>query len=73
MSEWKFLKPWRRSDVDLHDYWERDGRVYKVVGIADSPTVEIRDVLTGKVENYVIESPLFAEFKRLRPESPETS
>jgi hypothetical protein len=58
---------WQRRDVDLGDYWTRNGRIYKTLAIADLPTVEIVDVETGEHENHVISSRNFEQFKRLRP------
>lgn len=62
---------WHRHDVALTDWWlDEDGQVYMTVAIADQPTIEILDPVTGKQQNHVIGSPNFARFKRLRPEGP---
>jgi hypothetical protein len=69
---------WRRSDVDLGDLFEQGGAIFRVVAIADEPTVlleQITDpefVVEGsgpRVQSHVITSPnfgLFAKLERLR-------
>ena len=55
---------WRRSDVSPGDLFrDVNGLIWKVVAIADDPTVEIVtvDKPLPERENHVIASPLFAE------------
>lgn len=56
---------WTRRDVDLQQIWQRGNDVYRVVAIADSPTVTLENIATGAQENHVIVSPLFGGFDKL--------
>lgn len=66
---------WARADVEVGQLWERAGRVFRVVGVCDEPTVTLEDVATETVEGFVIGAPVFGEFVRLNREQaqPETS
>lgn len=59
---------WVLGDVELGDRFERDGIIYRVVGIVTDPVVVVqpddeRD--GGEQEHFVIGSRLFAEFKKV--------
>lgn len=59
---------WRPADVQLADRFERDGLVYRVVGLITDPVVVIvpADERDGDdLEHYVIGSSQFAEFRKL--------
>lgn len=67
------MKRWRRSDVGLGDVFrDCNGLLWKVISIADEPTVEIVtiDKALPEHENHVISSLNFAERfpERLRAE-----
>lgn len=69
---------WRREDVGLGDVFTRDDvtgdpdaetpLLYRVLSIADSPTVQLVPLYERDgedTEHYVISSPLFAEFRKV--------
>ncbi len=56
----------RREDVTLRSVFRKGDRIYTVLGIADDPTVEIVDVVSGQVEHHVISSLNFSEYEHLR-------
>lgn len=59
----------RVAGVGLDDVFRKDGKLYRVVGITDRPTVELEAVaaiLPARV-NLVIGSPLFDEYQHLVP------
>jgi len=71
---------WRRSDIELGQRFAREdgGTIYEVVAIADHPTVVLRPVRVGAGAvggqtdlHYVIDSPLFGEWQKVRYEGPE--
>jgi hypothetical protein len=71
---------WRRSDIELGDRFAKDdgSTIWEVVAIADEPTVYLRPVRTGPGAvgglgelHYVINSPLFAEWSKVRLEGPD--
>lgn len=71
------MTTWRRSDVDLGQLWQApDGTVYRVLSIADDPTVELEPIRgdfdegVSAVEHHVIVSRNFAEWRRLLPIGP---
>jgi hypothetical protein len=59
------IRCWDRSDVDLNQLWEKGDRVYRVVGIADDPTVILQDISTGDREHHVICSLNFSKYVKL--------
>ena len=70
---------WRRNDIELGMRFSKPdlSTIYEVVAIADQPTVTLRPVsarggtVGGVVElNYVIESALFAEWRKVHLEGP---
>lgn len=60
---------WRPGEVELGDRFERDGLIYRVVGLINDPVavLEPADGRDGEDREYhVISSPLFAEFEKVR-------
>lgn len=53
----------------LQDVWRKGDRLYRTIGLITDPAVVIEDVLNGEHQTHVVESRLFAEFERLRPEA----
>ena len=58
---------WNREDVELGQLYSAKGRVFRVIGICDEPTVTLEALDDGMRDSWVISSPLFAEFERLTP------
>lgn len=59
--------------VDLRGVYRNreDGELYRVVTIAEHPTVCVENVKTGERGHYVIQSPLFRDrFQELVPVEP---
>jgi hypothetical protein len=70
------MRLWKRSDFAPGDLLrDKSGVVWKVIGIADDPTVEVVtvDEMLSWRENHVIASRNFAERfpEKLEPRSPE--
>ena len=49
----------------LGKYFIKDGEIYMCIGYTDLPTTEFKNIRTGKIENCVIGSMVFEEFKKL--------
>ena len=56
---------WRRDEVDLQQIFMKDGQRFLVIGIADEPTVLIKNLETKERHHYVISSLLFSEFRKV--------
>lgn len=56
---------WRRSDIELNQVFVKDEKRFRVIGIADEPTVTIENVETGEREHHVISSRNFSEFRKV--------
>lgn len=54
-----------RADIEPGQLFERNGEIFRVVGIIDEPTVEVEHLITGKLENHAITCRNFSEFRRL--------
>lgn len=52
-----------RSDIDLNQVSIRGNSEFRVIGIADKPTVIIENIKTGERETHVISSLNFSKFK----------
>lgn len=59
---------WQRSDIELGQVFVRDGEKFRVIGIADEPTVIVEHIETGKQEHHVISSRNFSEFRKIESE-----
>jgi hypothetical protein len=62
---------WQRSDVQLNELFSRGDETYEVVGIADEPTVILRNLDTGVREQHVITSLLFGQFRKCVQSDPK--
>lgn len=56
---------WQRSDIELGQVFVRDEEKFRVIGIADEPTVIMENTETGERENHVISSRNFSEFRKV--------
>lgn len=70
---------WRRQDIELGQHFAREdsSTIYEVVAIVDRPMVVLRPVRSGSGAvggqrdlHFVIESPLFSEWRKVRLEGP---
>lgn len=56
---------WQRSDLECGQVFVRGKEKFRVVGIADEPTVTVENIETGEREHHVISSPNFSEFRKM--------
>lgn len=53
------------TDINLGQLFERNGEVFRVVGILREPSVDVQSLVTEKWENHAITCRNFAEFHKL--------
>jgi hypothetical protein len=52
-------------DELLGTYYEKDGRIYRCIGLITSPAVILEDIETKNQETHVIDCLNYKEFKHL--------
>lgn len=50
---------------ELGKYFIKNGEIYMCIAYTDLPTIEFKNIRTGKIEHCVIGSMAFEEFKKL--------
>lgn len=56
---------WNRADISLNQIFARGKEKFRVIGIADEPTVIVEHIETGRHEHHVISSRNFSEFRKI--------
>lgn len=54
-----------RDQIKLGQIFERNGEIFRVLAIADEPTVDVENLATGERNHYVITCPDFAKFRKI--------